>query len=182
MKASHPCQWEPVNPHKVTGQGPFSIFCLKSHWTRVQPVKVITCPRGTVKPIVQVAPNLNEDVVGAAPTGDAPTTSEWSTILLHTKVRLILECYGSWQNKRWDSLIGPGRSAILKHIVTIVISINIFKISIEISQITRSECWFNSGLGNGLVPWGNEPLPKLLLTKFFDAKWHHWEPMSLLHC
>ena len=33
----------------------------------------------------------NEDVVGAAPTGDAPTTSEWSTILLPTKVRLILE-------------------------------------------------------------------------------------------
>ena len=33
----------------------------------------------------------NEDVVGAAPTGDAPITSEWSTILLHTKVRLILE-------------------------------------------------------------------------------------------
>ena len=26
----------------------------------------------------------NEDVVGAAPTGDAPTTSEWSTILLPT--------------------------------------------------------------------------------------------------
>ena len=33
----------------------------------------------------------NEDVVGAAPTGDAPTTSEWSTILLPTKVPLILE-------------------------------------------------------------------------------------------
>ena len=33
----------------------------------------------------------NEDVVGAAPTGDAPTTSEGSTILLPTKVRLILE-------------------------------------------------------------------------------------------
>ena len=33
----------------------------------------------------------NEDVVGAAPTGDAPTTSEWSTIWLPTKVRLILE-------------------------------------------------------------------------------------------
>ena len=32
----------------------------------------------------------NEDVVGAAPTGDAPTTSEWLTILLSTKV-LILE-------------------------------------------------------------------------------------------
>ena len=32
----------------------------------------------------------NEDVVGAAPTDDAPTTSEWS-ILLPTKVQLILE-------------------------------------------------------------------------------------------
>ena len=28
----------------------------------------------------------NEDVVGAAPTGDAPTTSEWSTIQLPTKL------------------------------------------------------------------------------------------------
>ena len=35
----------------------------------------------------------NEDVVGAAPTGDAPTTSEWSNILLPTKVRLILEIW-----------------------------------------------------------------------------------------
>ena len=35
----------------------------------------------------------NEDVVGAAPTGDAPTTSEWSTILLPTKVPLILETW-----------------------------------------------------------------------------------------
>ena len=27
----------------------------------------------------------NEDVVGAAPTGDAPTTSKWSTVLLAHK-------------------------------------------------------------------------------------------------
>ena len=33
----------------------------------------------------------NEDVVGAAPTGDAPTTSELSIILLPTNVRLIVE-------------------------------------------------------------------------------------------
>ena len=32
----------------------------------------------------------NEDVVGAVLTGDAPTTSEWATILLPIKVRLIL--------------------------------------------------------------------------------------------
>ena len=36
----------------------------------------------------------NEGVIGAAPTGDAPITSEWSTILLPTKVRLILEFRG----------------------------------------------------------------------------------------
>ena len=35
----------------------------------------------------------NEGVVGAAPISDAPTTSEWSTILLLTKVRLILEVW-----------------------------------------------------------------------------------------
>ena len=33
----------------------------------------------------------NEDVVGAALTGDAPTTSEWSAIWLPTKLLLILE-------------------------------------------------------------------------------------------
>ena len=35
----------------------------------------------------------NEDVVGAAPTDYAPTTSEWSTIKLPTKVPLILETW-----------------------------------------------------------------------------------------
>ena len=33
----------------------------------------------------------NEDVVGAAPTGDAPTTSEWSTRLFTNTVCLIFE-------------------------------------------------------------------------------------------
>ena len=57
----------------------------------------------------------NEDVVGAAPTGGAPTTSELSTILLPTKVRLILEVlqyiqhqvksfekFSSWSNNEAD--------------------------------------------------------------------------------
>ena len=35
----------------------------------------------------------NEDVVVAVPTGDAPTTSEWSTIQLPTKVCLILQTW-----------------------------------------------------------------------------------------
>ena len=33
----------------------------------------------------------NEDAAGEAPTGDTPTTSEWSTMLLPTKLRLVLE-------------------------------------------------------------------------------------------
>ena len=35
----------------------------------------------------------NEDVVGAALAGDVPTTSEWATILMPTKVQLILEVW-----------------------------------------------------------------------------------------
>ena len=35
----------------------------------------------------------NEDVVGAAPTGDGPTTSERLTISLPTKVPLMLEVW-----------------------------------------------------------------------------------------
>ena len=35
----------------------------------------------------------HSDAVGASPVGAAPTTSEWSTILLPTKVRLILEVW-----------------------------------------------------------------------------------------
>ena len=42
----------------------------------------------------------NEDVVGAAPTGDAPATSELSTILLPTKVRLILETWRYFQTQQ----------------------------------------------------------------------------------
>ena len=35
----------------------------------------------------------NEDVDGAVPKDDAPTTSEWSTILFPSKVPLILDIW-----------------------------------------------------------------------------------------
>ena len=35
----------------------------------------------------------NEDVVAAAPAGEAPNTSEWSAILLPTKVRLMVDIW-----------------------------------------------------------------------------------------
>ena len=50
----------------------------------------------------------NEVVVGAAPTGDAPITSELWTILLPTKVHLILEVW------RYVLYIHP-REILVKH-------------------------------------------------------------------
>ena len=41
----------------------------------------------------------NEDVVGAAPAGDAPSTSERSTILLPTEVWLVLEVWQYYKSK-----------------------------------------------------------------------------------
>ena len=58
----------------------------------------------------------NEDVVGAAPTGDAPTTSELSTILLPNKVRLILEVIShlpDWLNFTYGWGTIDGKSALV---------------------------------------------------------------------
>ena len=46
----------------------------------------------------------NEDVVGAAPKGDAPTTSEWPTIWMPTKARLILEVLRYILSYVWQSI------------------------------------------------------------------------------
>ena len=46
----------------------------------------------------------NEDVVGAALTGDAPTASEWSIISLHIYVRLISETWRQSVNIELDHL------------------------------------------------------------------------------
>ena len=43
----------------------------------------------------------NEDVVGAAPTGDAPTTSELSTILLPFQGATYVKCLTVERNKNW---------------------------------------------------------------------------------
>ena len=47
----------------------------------------------------------NEDVVGAAPTGDAPTTSEWSKILVPTKVCLILETWRYFDGENYFVIV-----------------------------------------------------------------------------
>ena len=40
---------------------------------------------------IEARRSVKKDVFGAAPTGDAPATSEWSTILLPTRLWLIVE-------------------------------------------------------------------------------------------
>ena len=55
----------------------------------------------------------NEDVVGAAPTGDAPTMSEWSTIWLPTKVRLILETWRYMLKAAWNKIMTWSMTALI---------------------------------------------------------------------
>ena len=87
----------------------------------------------------------NEDVVGAEPTGDAPTTSEWSTILMLTKVRLILETWryiNGWAKDRSDT------SALAMELLQLV---DVWYITSAVSQFTQQwtaileiQIWFNS--------------------------------------
>ena len=46
----------------------------------------------------------HSDVVGAAPTGDAPTTSEWSTIHLHSRLNTWPQWIGTETTARRDDL------------------------------------------------------------------------------
>ena len=51
-------------------------------------------------PVIKIHQEVkNTYVVGAAPTGDAPTTTEWSTISLTIKVLLILEVWRRYYPK-----------------------------------------------------------------------------------
>ena len=70
-----------------------NIRCTKSQNLNASSLVLQLSLPNPLKPDVKL--RINKDVVGAAPTGDAPTTSEWWTILLPTKVWLILETYGT---------------------------------------------------------------------------------------
>ena len=67
-----------------------NISCTKSKLLNVPHLVLQLSLPKPLQPCVKVE---NEDVVGTAPTGDAPTTSEWSAILLPTVVWLILEVW-----------------------------------------------------------------------------------------
>ena len=82
----------------------------------------------------------NEDVVGAAPTGDAPTTSEWLTILLLTKVRLILETWRYILNHPIRSQIAYVTTAELSWLMQIFYAIQWLFLD-QWFSFTRLELW-----------------------------------------
>ena len=93
---------------------------------------------------------MNEDAVGAAPAGDAPTTSEWSTIVSPSKVWLILDV---WQyNEIWNILKG-----------------NIVIINEWIEEAWHHHCMWKMSLINcsPMMSYGavdTKPLPQPMLT------------------
>ena len=127
---------EKVWPHCLTGLNEMAdilqttssnAFFVRKFWFRYHYRKTSSISR-TISPNVNVSclvlqlslPNslkpgvklrTNEDVVGAAPTGDAPTTSELSTIIW-PKVRLILEVLRYTFTVLWCRMVTPGLSEL----------------------------------------------------------------------
>ena len=66
------------------------ISCISRTKSKNLNVSCILLHLSALNPLKPGVKFENKDVVGATPTGDAQTTSELSTILLPTKVRLIL--------------------------------------------------------------------------------------------
>ena len=140
-----------------------------------------------LKPGVQA----NEDVIGAAPTGDAPTTSEWSTNLLPTKMRLILEMwwYVSVQIPQWCSACKGLTHWLLKDVEIIWI------VTLEV-KLLNSKSWtipmsfalkrmpqifiVNIGWGIGLVPSGTWASVGPVLCRHLMASIGHSQ--SILKC
>ena len=87
----------------------------------------------------------NEDVVGAAPTGDAPTTSEWSTILLPSKVRLILEVLWYMEFKYYQYTTKP------RHALRISWNIPTYSVPYRTYNISHTNTWDVCQRGMG---WG----------------------------
>ena len=77
---------------------PTHICVTRPQWVNIRPTKFQNLKVSRL--VLRLSsPNLvNEDVVGAAPADDAPTTSEWSTILMPIKVRHMLKVLQYFDN------------------------------------------------------------------------------------
>ena len=91
----------------------------------------------------------NEDVVGSAPTGDAPATSEWSRISLPTQVCLILE---TLQYISWDSMYLPVHISIYwQHLTKPPKSYNTFKNHLLLTELSMHSIIYHYSMAKAHV-------------------------------
>ena len=54
-----------------------------------------------------------------------------------------------------------------------VAEVSLYEIALRWMPLDLTDDKSNIGSGNGLVPSGNKPLPKPMLTQFLVAMWRH---------
>ena len=83
----HITKWEMIKLHNE------SILKYKAHQI-LKLIYFLTCHAVAFAQFIEARSLVeNEDAVRAAPTGDAPTASEWSTISLPAELRHVLEVW-----------------------------------------------------------------------------------------
>ena len=137
----------------------------------------------------------NEDVVGAAPTGAAPTTSEWSTILLPSRVRLILEVLRYLQFFHQFLTIHTGTaSQYLPYILIGNTNMKLHYVSFLLTEISGNTSSWRTGIrlsyianimaADDLATSGTKASPVMALSSFpgiFQSK-HPQRSSRHFHC
>ena len=130
---------------------------------------------------------------------NAPTTSEWSTILLPTKVWLTLEGWQELLLTHWSCFtFGVIYHCLVQRHQSVSLlysrlgSHTLFLTANQSTTLNSSGPWWvklykpcHDGftlnlLTTGKEPSGSKPLPEPVLTQICDAIWHYWATMSKL--
>ena len=107
----------------------------------------------------------NENVLGAAPTGDVPTTSEWSTILLHTKVWTYIGGLTICHQRRY--LMGhPNQYGITKTVITSVRTRQNFQ--------ARAPGAFHGRVSSAARAWGHKFLSEAMHVYMGENRLSLW--------
>ena len=90
--------WCCTNQHNLGALNKAEIWLLSNLWYKVHQIPRLKCFSSYLAVVIAQSIEArceieNEDLVGAVLTGDAPTTSAWSTISLPTEVWLKLEVW-----------------------------------------------------------------------------------------
>ena len=118
----------------------------------------------------------NDDVVGAVLTGDAPTTSEWSTIWLPTNVHLILEtwrCYISlWVKNKWCLYLWVLQCNSICSAMLLSFGSSFIHLSLKKIILVPAWTWFSTTdcyVSHALTHCGQDEMAAILQTMFSNA-------------